>query len=354
LYWSHRVGMRHDLLAGIAYRQTIYNDNTPATTIGVEPFTQDQPQSRPLPGFFVQDEWSMTELHKLLLGYRLDRDRDHGLVHSPRVAYKFAPSGKWAVRASFGTGYRVVNIFTEDHAALTGARTVVIEGDIMPETSWNGTLNVVRKWVGEKRFFELDGSIFHTRFGNRILPDYDTDHRFIYYRNLDGYGISQGASLNVGARVGKALRLHAGATYMEVFSVERNERLQQFFAPRWSGVFNASMELGGGTTLDLTGQSYGPMRLPVQPNDHRPEYSPWYTLMNLQLRHRLNDRFEVYGGVKNILDFVPRDPLMRPFDPFDQLADDPVNNPHGHSFDTAYMYAPLQGRRGFLGLRWSL
>jgi outer membrane receptor for ferrienterochelin and colicins len=45
---------------------------------------------------------------------------------------------------------------------------------------------------------------------------------------------------------------------------------------------------------------------------------------------------------------------MRPFDPFDRTAGDLVSNPNGHTFDTAYMYAPLQGIRGFLGLRMTL
>jgi outer membrane receptor for ferrienterochelin and colicins len=141
---------------------------------------------------------------------------------------------------------------------------------------------------------------------------------------------------------------------MQVYTVEAEDRQQQPFAPEWSGTFTASYDLPKRTSLDLTGQWYGPMRLPVFPNDYRPEYSPWYALVNLQVKHKLNERFEFYGGVKNILDFVPGDPLMRPFDPFDRTADDPVTNPNGFTFDTAYMYAPLQGRRLFFGVRWVL
>ena len=354
LYWSRRIGACHDLLTGLAYRHTFYNDNTTATAIGVEPFSTDRPQQKPLPGLFLQDEWSITELHKLLLGYRLDNDVDHGMVHSPRIAYKFAPSGRWAVRASFGTGYRVVNIFTEDHAALTGARDVKIEEDLRPETSWNGTLNIVRKWVGEKRFFEIDGSVFHTRFGNRILPDYDSDPDLIIYRNLKGNGVSQGVSLNLGTRIGDRFRMHVGTTYMDVFTEEDRVRVDQYFAPKWSGIFNASMDLLKATSIDLTAQWYGPMRLPTLPNDPRPEYSPAYAMLNIQLKQKIGERWELYGGLKNLLDFVPADPLMRPFDPFDRHVDDPIANPYGHTFDTTYMYAPLQGRRGFLGVRWTL
>ena len=350
-HWSHEVGPRHFLLMGAAYRYTWYNDNTVATGTGA--------QRIQLPGMFVQDEWSVSDAHKLLLGYRMDHERAHGLVHSPRVAYKWAPSGRWAVRASFGTGYRVVNLFTEDHAALTGARQVVIVGALKPERSVNSTLNIVRKGPGVKRYFGVDLSLFHTRFSNRILPDYQVDPDLIVYDNLHGYGTSQGASLNLEARVGKRLRMLAGATWMDVYTVERgtdgrNTRQDQYFAPDLSGTFTLSGELPKRWTVDLTGQWYGPMRLPVLPNDPRPEHSPTYALVNLQVKRSIGERLELYGGVKNLLDFVPRDPLMRPFDPFDRQVNDPVGNPYGHTFDTSYMYAPIQGARGFFGVRYTI
>jgi outer membrane receptor for ferrienterochelin and colicins len=356
LYWGRRLGARHDLLGGVAYRHTRYLDDTPATgRYDAEGrLLGHVPHHRPLPGLFVQDEWSITELHKLLLGYRLDHDRDHGPVHSPRVAYKWAPNPRWAVRANFGTGFRVVNIFTEDHAALTGARTVVIADDLGPERSINGAVNVVRIWSRERRFIGLDGTLFHTHFRDRILPDFDSDPRLIIYAGLDGHAVSRGAALNVETRLGDALRLNAGTTWMEVYTVEEGRRTEVLFAPRWSGTFNASYEVRARLTIDLTGQVYGPMRLPVQPGDPRPDHSPTHALVNLQLKYRPSGRWEVYGGVKNLLNFVPKDPILRPFDPFNKQADDPVSNPHGLTFDPAYIYAPLQGIRGFLGLRWTL
>lgn len=351
LSWRHRYAGRHDVLAGLAYRHTYYDDNTPATAVGEAPAVRNRAERRPLPGVFLQDEWAASPRSVVLIGYRLDHDRDHGAVHSPRAAFKFAPSGRFTLRANAGTGYRVVNLFTEEHAALTGARTVVIAEALRPERSWNASLNAVRKWTGGKRFIGLDASLFVTRFSNRILPDYDTDPDLIVYRNLDGHGIAQGASLNVEARLGRGFRANAGATWMDVHTVEYQVREDQVFAPDWQGTFAMSQDLPYRLTVDLTGQWYGPMRLPVQPNDFRPAYSPWYMLLNVQVKHRFNERFELYGGVKNLLDFVPADPLMRPHDPFDRTADDPVTNPNGYTFDASYMYAPLQGIRGFLGVR---
>ncbi len=350
LHWARRVAGVHEVLSGLAYRLTYYNDNTVGTSASTDGVITDAPLRKPLPGFFLQDEWSIDDRHVLLGGFRSDMDMDHGMVHSPRLAWKYAPSGRFAVRANFGTGYRVVDLFTEDHAALSGSRTVVILEDLRPERSWNGTLNVVRKWLSEKRSLGVDASVFHTRFSNRILPDYAVQD-LIVYRNLKGFGIAQGASLNMETRVGEYWRSVIGATYMDVYTRTDGDERRQPFAPTWSGAFTVSYERKSFIGLDLTGQWYGPMVLPVQPNDPRPSRSPWYALVNMQVKRDFG-RFQLYGGVKNLLDFVPADPLLRPFDPFDKHVDDPVGNPGGNTFDTAYMYAPLQGQRFYLGLRF--
>ena len=354
LVWNKRIAARHDLLAGLAYRQTTYNDNTPATSVFDGEMIRDRPEKRPLPGLFLQDEWSINEHHKLLVGMRSDQDKDHGLVHSPRLAYKWSPSPRWVVRGNFGTGFRVVNLFAEDHAALTGARTVVITEALRPERSLNGAVNIVRKWPGEKRSFGMDGTLFYTYFTDRILPDYHTDPDLIIYANLDGHAVSRGLSLTAEARLASPVRISAGATYMEVFTIQDAERSDVYFAPRWSGTFTASYDWSLRWSTDLTGQVYGPMRLPVLPNDYRPGYSPTHALLNIQVKYKAGNAVELYGGVKNLLDFVPKDPIMRPFDPFDRNANDPISNPNGYTFDPTYIYAPLQGIRGFIGMRWNL
>jgi outer membrane receptor for ferrienterochelin and colicins len=65
----------------------------------------------------------------------------------------------------------------------------------------------------------------------------------------------------------------------------------------------------------------------------------------------IGKKVEIYGGVKNLLNFMPNDPILRPEDPFDKRVNDVVNNPNGYTFDPSYNYAPLSGRRAFLGVR---
>jgi outer membrane receptor for ferrienterochelin and colicins len=354
-YWDKQFGDHHTFLLGAALRYTEYDDNTPATATADG--TGNKPQHTPLPGIFIQDEWTLNEKHKLLGGYRFDYDKNHGAVHSPRVAYKFSPNGNNTIRASFGTGFRVVNLFTEDHAALTGARDVVIAEALKPERSYNGNLNYVLKIPTGDFFLGFDITGFYSYFTNKIVGDFDTDPNKIIYDNLRGHAISQGVSLNTDLTFTFPLKIMAGVSYMDVFQMEDRgsglERIQQLHAPKWSGNFVATYTFPKGVSIDLTGNWYGPMRLPILPNDYRPEYSPWFCIANAQLTKKFQYGLEFYGGVKNLFDFVPKDPIMRPFDPFDKNVNDSVGNPNGYTFDPSYNYASMQGRRVFLGMRYN-
>lgn len=352
-YWSKKLG-KHDLTGGVTFKRTFYDDNTPGTLSG-DGIT-NAPMKSPIWGAFVQDQWEISDQHTLLVGYRFDYDKIHHEVHSPRFAWKFSPNPYHTLRFNFGTGFRVVNLFTEDHAALTGSREVLIKSDLKPEKSVNGNLNYIWKIPVGSRMIQLDASAFYTYFSNKIVGDFDTDPDKIIYDNLHGYGISRGASMNVDFSFSFPLSVNLGVTYLDVYQKfdDNNKKSQQLHAPKWSGTYNLSYKFTNDLTLDFTGQFYGPMRLPVLPNDYRPEYSPFYSLANIQVSKSFKSGFEVYCGIKNLFNFTPKDPLMRPFDPFDKYADDPISNPNHYTFDTAYGYAPMQRIRGFLGVKYTL
>lgn len=356
-YWDKLLAEDHNLLLGATFRYTYYDDNTPATASADG--MRNQPMHTPLPGIFAQDEWRINSKNTLLAGYRFDYDKNHGIIHSPIIAYKISPNKNNIIRASFGTGFRVVNLFTEDHAALTGSREVVIKHALNPEWSYNTNLNYTLKIPTDNFILGFDVTGFYSYFTNKIVGDFDTDTTKIIYDNLDGHAISQGVSLNSDVSFDFPLKIMFGATYMDVFFKEKDEKeivskVQQLHAPKWSGNFLASYSFPKNFIVDFTAVWIGSMRLPIFPNDYRPEYSPWYTLANIQLTKKFDNGIEIYGGVKNIFDFVPKYALIRAFDPFNNHVDDPVNNPYGYVFDTAYNYAPMQGARSFLGIRYIL
>jgi len=348
------MGEKHDLLWGVAVRHTLYDDNTPATE-AADGSGRNQPAHTWLPGVFAQNEVTLNSRQRLLLGLRYDYNSTHGHILTPRLSWKWAEDAHRVLRLTAGSGYRVANIFTEEHAALTGARQVVIAEDLKPERSWNVNLNYTHKLFPKRAgFIGLDASLFYTYFTNRILPDYDTDPDKIIYQNLQGHAISYGAALNVEINLLNGLRATAGVTALNVYRVEEGLRQPQPFAPPLSGTWTVTYPIPRWKlTIDYTGNFSSPMPLPVVPNDYRPERSPWFALHNLQLSKDLHPQLQLYAAVKNLFGFYPReDVLLRAFDPLDRYVD--VDNPNGYTFDTAYIYAPIQRQNFLLGLRWQL
>ena len=364
LVYNKKIKKKHDLLFGIAYRYTTYDDNTFATS--ESDGVTNKPSIIHLPGVFIQDEMNLTNQHKLLIGARYDYNSLHGTIFSPRVNYKWnSKNNKNILRFSVGNGFRVANIFTEDHAALSGAREVVFEGELSPETSWNANVNYVKKISINNTLVSLDASGFYTHFNNRILPDYETDPNKIIYANLNGFSVSKGLSLNSDISFPLGLTMNIGATLMDVSIHENNIKKRQLLTESFSGVWSISYKLKKSRIkIDYTGNVYGPMKLPLLSElDPRKGESPWFSIQNIQVTKNIGTSWEMYGGIKNILNFTPaRNSIARSSDPFDTgvvfnssgEAIATENNPYALTFDPSYVYASNQGIRGFLGLRYTI
>ena len=364
LTWDRQFG-NHDFLLGTAIRYNFYDDNTPATN-GLRGNEADEVW---IPSLFVQDEISLAPKHSLLTGVRYDYDRRHGSILTPRLAYRWKISDQDILRFNTGTGFRVVNLFTEDHAALTGARDVIIAEELNPERSINFNVNYLKKIYAENGvFFGLDVSAFYTHFSNKIIPDYDTNPNQIIYKNLDGKSVSQGVSANFDLALPSGLKFTIGATFQDVSNTENGITERQILTEQFSGTWSVSYDIRPlMLSLDYTGNIYGPMRLPLLGElDPRQEFSPTWSIQNIQFTYKGLENFEVYGGVKNLLDWTPNrgNPFIiaRANDPFDREVTfdnsgnvvPTTNNPYALTFDPSYVYGPNQGIRAFFGLRYLL
>lgn len=370
LTWDKKIGERHDLLAGAAVRHTYYDDNSTATAGSLS--MTNKPDKILLPGLFVQDEIKITNSQKLLLGARYDHHSVHGNIFTPRVAYKISLDKNNVIRLNGGTGFRVVNLFTEDHAALTGAREVVIKEKLKPERSYNVNLNYTSRIPMLNSFIGVDASIWYTHFTNQIFPDYESDPNKIIYNNLDGYAESKGFSVNLDYNLSSRFKAIMGVTLQDVTRAEKTggkfKKTTPLLIESWSGTWLLSYNFHRlGVSVDYTGNIYGPMKLPlISEFDPRRAYSPVWSIQNIQLTKKFGKQWELYAGIKNLLNWTPskNNPFIiaRTNDPFDKQvkyhADGKVkqtpDNPYGLTFDPTYVYAPNQGMRGFLGFRFTV
>ncbi len=156
---------------------------------------------------------------------------------------------------------------------------------------------------------------------------------------------------------------------MDVSSIEDGIRRRQLLTESFTGTWSVSKTfLNRKILVDYTGNIYGPMELPLLGDlDPRPAKSPWWSIQNIQLTYKGFKDVEIYGGVKNLLNWTPwkgqSEPIIaRAFDPFDKEVNfdengqalSTINNPYALTFDPSYVYGPNQGIRVFAGLRYSI
>lgn len=357
LNWNKYI-KGHGITAGLTFRYQYYDDNTIATTDSIAGNTPDH---QFIPGIFIQDAWDISKKVSLLYGCRVDYYKNHAVIPAPRFNIKYQPNTWTTFRLNFGTGFRIVNLFTEDHAFITGNRQVEITEQLRPEQSYNGSLNFNHVFTmgPSQGTINIDG--FYTYFTNAIFPDYDTPNKIIY-KNLEGYAQTRGFSANYSQQFSFPLTisLSYNMQWADQTTIDENDN-KTTTALEYSPLYSGSLVVNyafrpWNLTIAYTGKLTGPMQLPevfdLDTNGDpvsvaRPTTSTPFSIHNLQLTKdfpKLN--LSIYAGVQNLFDYrQPISPLVGFNDP---------NNNAGFSdyFDTAYAYSPIHGREFYLGIRW--
>lgn len=342
--WDQPIGDHFKLLSGTTIRYETYNDNTPATSDGSD--------LRWIPGIFSQGELAAGDF-TFVSGLRIDHHSEHGYVAAPRLSTKFSPTDLTTFRASAGTGFRVVNVFTEDHAALTGSREVVFNEDLDPERSKSITasLEQIIPFGTNPMTVSFDG--FYTHFSNQIIPDYDQDPNLIIYENLDGFSVTRGFSVDLEQNfTAIPFSYNASITIMDVFTEEDRQKEALEYAPDYTGAYGVTYNIRAlDISLGYNGNLVGPKRMPNNYVEDfgLDEWSPAYSTHDLKITKEFTSvnspngiGFETYISAENIFNYTQGSPLVAPNDPF------------GDEFDTIYTWGPIVGRTFSMGARINL
>ena len=350
----------NSFLFGSAFRYQYYNDNTPAT--------KNANHSK-IYSLFAQDEITFSDKTSTLLGLRYDYNSAHGSIVTPRFAFKYKPTPNDILRLNFGTGFRVVNLFTEDHQALSGARDVILASNLEPETSYNLNFNYLKKYnLTNAGVINLEFSSWYTYFTNRIFANYDLNPDQIVYDNLNGYSKIFGLSSNVDWITPFGLKATLGGSFFDPITMQDNQKFVPLFTEKFSLNWAVSYEIPSWfLAIDYTGNLTGPMRLPLLGAlDPRRETSLPFSIQNIQFTFKKIHNLEIYTGIKNLFNWTPNrnNPFLiaRANDPFDKNVDfdtngnvvQTVDNPYALTFDPTYAYGPNQGARWFLGIRFHI
>ncbi|MDC6480332.1 TonB-dependent receptor [Flavobacteriaceae bacterium] len=351
---------KHDFLYGLSIKNNLYDDNTIATEKVVDGDIRNNASNQFIPGLLVQDQFNSSDKISLVGGLRLDHFKDHGLIFAPSFHIKYNPRQWLAFRLNVGTGFRLVNLFTEDHAFVTGQREVKIVEELKPEKSKSLILNTNYIYTGFNGSGNFDIDLFYTYFSNKIIPNYDIQ-KYIIYQNSEGYSYSKGVSGAWNHSFLNGIAFTLNFNHQVVKYTENNNNIKTMLdmehSPRWTAGLNIKFPINNSWSINTSSNYVGVMQLPTvfdmlnngQISEiSRPRKSKPFSLHNVNINGKLSNKNDVYFGVLNILNFRQKEsPLVAYNDPN-------YNKGFSPSFDTSYTYAPNHGVEVFLGFRLNI
>jgi len=340
----------HILKTGVSYRHFNLRENVSFTdTSVVRTYDGKYQRLENIPGAFAENTMRFFD-NKLtwIAGVRGDYHNQFGFMATPRTLVKYDIQPKTIVRASFGMGWRTVNLFSENIGLLVSSRDIIFEETLQPERAMNFGVNLTQKFETSDQnlsgYFSAD--YYRTQFQNQIFPDYDTDPTKALIGNFSGTSVGNGVQGEVSLKIWRRFELKAGYNYLDVYQIiEGEKQLLPFNAThKVVGAFSYK-PLNSRFHFDMNVHWYGRQRLPdtgSNPEEYqRPDFSRPYTLVNAQFTYSFK-MLDIYVGCENIFDFRQQRPIISWEDPF------------GQYFDTSSVWGPTRGREVYAGLRFKL
>lgn len=358
LLYDNKVGGISEMMVGAMYKLYWYQDNisdVDSASGAVHPLINH------FAAVFLQDMIHLNPQNEILAGIRYEYNSLYkGNAICPRFDYKWNSAKKVDfVRFGLGSGFRTPNVFSDDRYAFTNNKRIIISGDIKTELSYGAHLSYERK-IDAKGHFNIEANGFFNTIINKIEVDIHSRPDAVIYTNDGSYNISTGVNVNMDVNFRFPLSAHIGMTGMLNRDISQDGSGHYVYsdvinAPAFTANYMLSYAFKkAGLSIDWTGLINSPMYLNTVYGDDRAQRSPWYCLMNLQMTKKFKFGLDIYAGGSNLLNFRPQNLILRGNDPFNKYVNDLDNNPHNYRFDASYIYAPNQGVKGYIGLRWHI
>jgi outer membrane receptor protein involved in Fe transport len=289
----------------------------------------------------------------IVAGLRADFHNLAGTIITPRlnVRYRFE-NPDLTLRAAIGRGYRMSNIFADNISLFASNRILEVDGPLKIEDAWNTGLNGIYKFKVFGREGSVNVDLYRTWFNNQVILDLDSEPSKIMVYNLDGRSYSNSLMTMFQYEVLKGLEVKLAYKTNDVRTTYRNAGLRALpLIPRQRGLVALSYETPNEKwRINASSQIVGPQRLADLPANLPQEYhahqihgeTPVYALVNAQLTRVIAKHFEVYAGGENLTNYRQDHAILAYDDPFGQF------------FDATRIYAPMMGRRIYIGLRWGI
>ena len=215
-----------------------------------------------------------------------------------------------------------------------------------PEVAWTYGLNFSQgfKLGAAESVFKLD--YFHTRFSQQVVIDLDRNPQEVHFYNLDGDSRSNSFQAQLDMEPLERYDIRLAYRLNDVKSTYGDEFMPRPLVAKHRAFVNMAYATSSLWSFDITWSWQGAKRNPSTESNPEPyrldDYSPAFSLVNLQVGKTLFERLDLYAGIENLFAYTQKDPILASDDPF------------GPWFDSSLIWGPVFGRKYYMGLRFRI
>jgi outer membrane receptor for ferrienterochelin and colicin len=327
----------HTLKSGISFMFDEYRENYNDSIFN---------RTEIVPGIYTEYTYNDELKFSAVAGIRADMHNLYGLRITPRLHLKYNIFKETVLRASVGQGFRVANVFVENSTVFASARTVILKSPLMPENTINTGGSLLHKFTlgGREASFVVD--YFYTYFFNQVIIDLDFHPQQVWFYNLNGESYSHSTQAEINFYAFERFEIKAAYKYYSVETTYNGLLLSRPLVPKHRALLGFSYEtFNEKWKFDATANYFEKSRLPNTSSNpeiyKRASSSLPYTLLHLQIT-KVFKHLEAYLGGENLLNFIQPNAIISP------------NEPFGTYFDASMMWAPVNGRMIYGGIRFKI
>ncbi|MBP9740697.1 MAG: TonB-dependent receptor [Chitinophagaceae bacterium] len=350
LQYELLYAQKNSLKTGISYRHLKLNESITFTDTTLKrTYAGNYKRKENIPGIFAENVmYFFKDKLTWIAGIRGDEHNQFGFTITPRTLLKYDVSPNTVFRASIGTGWRTVNLFSENIGLLVSSRDLVFAEQVTPERATNYGINFIQKFNTKNNnlsgYFSTD--YYRTNFQNQIFPDYDSDPTKAIIKNFTGTSISNSFQAELYLKIWQRFEVKTGYNYLDVYRKVSGTKILLPFNPRHKVLATFSYKpLNNKFHFDMNIHWIGEQKLADTKSNpvefQRPDFSKPYALVNMQFTYKFKN-LDVYTGCENLFDFRQHQPIVSWQIPF------------GKYFDTSSVWGPTRGREMYIGFRFKL
>ena len=308
-------------------------------------------------GAFFEYTYDNTEDFSVVLGGRIDNHNRLGAFATPRLHVRYNPWEKGVLRFSAGRGKRGANVFAENQQLLASSRTfefLDFNGKMYglnPEIAWNYGLSFMQGFLLFGKSADIGFDFYRTDFQNQAVVDVMQSPQQVLFYNLKQKSYANSLQVEFNYELVKHLNLGTAYKYYDIQTDYLSGGYQRPLQAKHRFFGNLGYEThiankGKQWKFDYTFNWLGKQQLPntaTNPaKDRLAEYSPSFSVMNMQVTRTFSSTFEIYIGGENIGNYKQDHVILG------------NENPFGPTFDASIVYGPVFGQMYYAGLRFKI